>query len=86
LWNYPRLEVPFERGGQWFQSRHLGLAAQPTLYVMDAPSAPGRALLDPNLLSADGTTAISVAGVSDGPQPANPHRGVIGPQRMRTKT
>jgi prolyl oligopeptidase len=65
LWNYPRLEVPFERGGQWFQFRNPGLAAQATLYVMEGPGAPGRALLDPNLLSADGTTAISVAEVSD---------------------
>ena len=65
LWDYPRVDVPFERGGKWFQFRNPGLAAQPTLYLMDAPDAAGQVLLDPNLLSADGTTAISVAEVSD---------------------
>jgi prolyl oligopeptidase len=65
LWDYPRLEVPFERGGRWFQFRNPGLAAQPLLYVMDGPAVAGRVLLDPAELSADGTTAVSVAAVSD---------------------
>jgi prolyl oligopeptidase len=65
LWDYPRLDVPFERGGRWFQFRNPGLAAQPSLHVMDDPAAEGRVLLDPAELSADGTTAVSVAEVSD---------------------
>jgi prolyl oligopeptidase len=65
LWDYPRAGVPFERGGRWFQSRNPGLAAQPTLYVMDQPGKTGRVLLDPNTLSADGTTALSAVSVSD---------------------
>jgi prolyl oligopeptidase len=65
LWDYPRAGVPFERGGRWFQSRNPGLAAQPVLYVMDQPGETGRVLLDPNTLSADGTTAISGVFASD---------------------
>jgi prolyl oligopeptidase len=64
LWDYPRAGVPLERGGRWFQSRNPGLAAQPVLYVMDQPGATGRVLLDPNTLSADGTTAVSAVSVS----------------------
>ena len=65
LWDYPRAGVPFERGGRWFQSRNPGLAAQPLLYVVDQPGETGRVLLDPNTLSADGTTAVSSLSVSD---------------------
>jgi prolyl oligopeptidase len=40
---------------------------QPVLYVMAAPDEPGRPLLDPNILAADGTAAVnSVAVTSDG--------------------
>ena len=65
LWDYPRADVPFERGGRWFQSRNPGLAAQPVLYVMDQPGETGRVLLDPNTRSAAGTTAVSAVSVSD---------------------
>jgi len=64
LWNYPKAGVPFERGGRWFQSRNSGLQSQPVLYVMEAPDAEGRPLLDPNGLSPDGTVAVSEISVS----------------------
>jgi prolyl oligopeptidase len=64
LWDYPKLGVPFERGGRWFQLRNSGLQNQPVLFVMDAPSAGGTVLLDPNLLSADGTVAVTALEVS----------------------
>ncbi len=65
MWNYPKLDVPFERGGRWFQSRNPGLEAQPVLYVLDAPAGSARPLLDPNTLSPDGTTALTSVDVSD---------------------
>lgn len=65
MWDYPKLGVPFERGGRWFQARNPGLAAQPVLYVLDEPGGAGRPLLDPSTLAADGTMAISAADVSD---------------------
>ena len=65
MWDYPKLTVPFERGGRWFQFRNPGLDAQPVLYLLDEPGGTARPLLDPNTLSADGTTAVSSADVSD---------------------
>jgi len=67
-WNYPKFGVPFERGGRWFCSRNSGLQNQPVFYVMDAPDDEGRALIDPNALSADGT--IAVGGISVSPDGA----------------
>ncbi|HEY7147098.1 MAG TPA: prolyl oligopeptidase family serine peptidase [Streptosporangiaceae bacterium] len=63
-WDYPKFGVPFERGGRWFQSRNTGLQNQSVLHVMDAPADEGRVLLDPNLLSADGTVAVAGLAVS----------------------
>lgn len=65
LWDYPKFGVPFERGGRWFQSRNSGLQNQPVLYVAGAPDEPGRVLLDPNLLSEDGTVAVTGTSVTD---------------------
>jgi len=65
MFNYPKLTAPFERGGLWFQFRNPGLDAQPVLYLLDRPGRPARPLVDPNTLSADGTTAVSSADVSD---------------------
>lgn len=64
LWDYARFGVPFERGGRWFQTRNAGLQDQPVVYIMDTPDEEGRALLDPNVLSADGTVAVGAISVS----------------------
>jgi prolyl oligopeptidase len=67
LWDYPRFDVPVERGGRWFQSRNSGLQDQSVLYVMDSPETVGRELLNPNLLSTDGTVAVPASVItSDG--------------------
>jgi prolyl oligopeptidase len=58
LWDHPRLGVPFERGGRWFQYRNTGLQPQPVLYVMDRPGDGGEILVDPNAFSEDGTVAL----------------------------
>jgi prolyl oligopeptidase len=65
LWDYPRFDVPFERGERWFQTRNSGLQDQPVLYVSSAPLEEGRVLLDPNDLSIDGTVSVSALAVSD---------------------
>jgi prolyl oligopeptidase len=64
MWDYPRFGVPAERGGRWFQTRNPGLQNQPVLWVMDAPNAEGRVLIDPNMLAADGTVALTAICVS----------------------
>jgi len=64
LWDFPKCSAPFKRGGRTFQFRNSGLQNQDVLYVMDAPTDKGRALLDPNTLSKDGTIALTGADVS----------------------
>lgn len=65
LWDFPKFGVPFERGGRWFQMRNSGLLNQAILYVMEAPDAEGRVLLDPNTLAEDGTVAVSSIAVTE---------------------
>jgi prolyl oligopeptidase len=59
IWNYERMSLPQEQGGQWFYSMNSGLQEQAVLYT--APSLDGgrRVLLDPNVLSKDGTISLS---------------------------
>jgi prolyl oligopeptidase len=60
LFNYPRITALGRRGGRYFFTHNPGLLNQPRLYVQDAaPAAEARVLLDPNLLAADGTTALT---------------------------
>jgi prolyl oligopeptidase len=60
LFNYPRITTLGRRGGRYFFTHNPGLLNQPRLYVQDAaPAAEARVLLDPNLLDADGTTALT---------------------------
>ncbi|HWZ28585.1 MAG TPA: prolyl oligopeptidase family serine peptidase [Gemmatimonadales bacterium] len=65
LWNYERFGVPALKGGSWFYFRNDGLQNQAVLYRSDALDGPPVTLLDPNLLSTDGTTALGVTAVSE---------------------
>ncbi|MHB1988176.1 MAG: prolyl oligopeptidase family serine peptidase [Acidimicrobiales bacterium] len=65
LWDYPRFDVPFERGGSWFQTRNPGLKDQAVLHVAASPDQEGRVLLDPNLMSEDGTVSVAAMAVTD---------------------
>ena len=66
LWSYERIGVPSHKAGRWFYFRNDGLQNQPVLYRTDGtPDAPPTVLLDPNLLSTDGTTALGVTAVSE---------------------
>jgi len=57
LWNYPRQSVPFREGGRLFYTKNTGLQRQSPYFVRDAKGE--RLVLDPNAISADGSTALS---------------------------
>ncbi|MEZ6048310.1 MAG: prolyl oligopeptidase family serine peptidase [Planctomycetaceae bacterium] len=59
LWNFERYSLPEEVGGRYFYRRNDGLQNQSVLYVMEDLTAEPRLLLDPNLLSEDGTVALA---------------------------
>ena len=58
LWNYPRHGVPVREGNRYFYTENTGLQNQSVLYVQEGMQAPRRVLLDPNILSADGTESL----------------------------
>lgn len=65
LWDYEKYGVPFHEGGRYFFAKNTGLQNQSVLYSgTELPGEP-RALLDPNTLSKDGTTALSGLSVTD---------------------
>src|SRR5687768_6795188 len=67
LWNYARTSAPFKEGNRYFYFLNTGLQNQSILYVQDRRNTPPRVLLDPNVLSTDGTVALSdVSASSDG--------------------
>ena len=65
IWNYARYSAPFKEGGRYFYFGNTGLQNQSVLYVQDGKNAPSRVLLDPNVLSSDGTVALSGQAASD---------------------
>lgn len=64
LWDYPKVNAPFLRGGRYFQFRNTGLQNQDVLMVMTSPTDSGRTLIDPNQFSDDGTVALTGVSVS----------------------
>ncbi len=62
LWNYERTSIPSIQKGKYFYSHNTGMQNQSVIYVRDGGRGVPAILLDPNLLSEDGT--VSVAGMS----------------------
>lgn len=59
LWNYPKYGLPKKRGGRYFFTKNEGLQNQSVLYMQKGLVATPEVVIDPNLLSADGTIALS---------------------------
>lgn len=67
IWNYPRMGVPFKKGGRYFFYKNDGLQNQSVLYVQQDLDAEPEILLDPNTFSDDGTIALgNVSASPDG--------------------
>ena len=64
LWNYERFSAPKQVAGRYFYARNDGLQNQAVLWVSEGLTGTPRVLLDPNTLSADGTTALKRTEVS----------------------
>ncbi len=66
LWDYEKYGLPQSVGGRLFYTKKTGLQNQSILYWKDStPDAEPKVLLDPNLLSKDGTVSLSGWSVSD---------------------
>jgi prolyl oligopeptidase len=65
LWNYERRSVPGKVGDRYAYFRNTGLQNQSVLMIAHDPAELGRALLDPNTFSEDGTVALSGLAFSD---------------------
>lgn len=64
LMNYDRLGLPSSENGRIFYARKTGLQNQAVLYWKASVDGAEQVLLDPNLLSKDGTAALSSWSVS----------------------
>ena len=64
LWNFDKMSTPFKKGKLFFSFRNNGLQNQSVLYsqssLLDNPTV----VLDPNILSSDGTVSLSGMDIS----------------------
>ena len=58
LMNYPKYGSPFKKNGQYFYFKNNGLQNQSVLYRQATLTSEPEVLLDPNMLSTDGTVAL----------------------------
>jgi len=65
LYDYPRTSAPVARGVRYVFSHNDGLQDQPVLYVQDGLDGEPRALVDPNALDPEGTTALTALAVDE---------------------
>jgi prolyl oligopeptidase len=59
LWNYPRVGVPIVESGRLFYARNTGLQRQAPVFMRAGLTAPPQLILDPNLISADGSVSLA---------------------------
>jgi prolyl oligopeptidase len=65
LYNYPKYSSPFQVGEYYFFSKNDGLQNQAVIYRQKGLDGQPEEFIDPNKMSKEGTTAISIIGVSN---------------------
>lgn len=64
IFNYPKYSSPFREGEYYFFSKNDGLQNQSVIYYQKGLDGTPMVFLDPNKMSADGTSAVSLLGAS----------------------
>lgn len=64
IWDYERRTTPFTKNGKTFYFKNDGVQNQSVLYYQAGLASAPEILLDPNTLSKDGTTAVTLFSVS----------------------
>lgn len=64
IFNYPRYGAPFRNGNTYFFNKNDGLQNQSVLYMQKGLNGTPEVVIDPNKLSADGTTRLGAFSVS----------------------
>jgi prolyl oligopeptidase len=59
LWNYPKVSIPVREGGRYFFQKNSGLQRQSPLYVRAGLGAEPALVIDPNVLSPDGSLSLT---------------------------
>jgi prolyl oligopeptidase len=60
LWNYPRVSLPVIESGRLFYAKNTGLQKQAPVYVRAGFNEPPSLVIDPNVISADGSLSLAL--------------------------
>jgi prolyl oligopeptidase len=64
LWDYPRVGLPTIEGGRMFYAKNSGLQRQAPIYTRASIDAPPTLVIDPNVISEEGSVAFAEYKVS----------------------
>src|SRR5215471_711176 len=64
LWDYPKVNIPRREGGRYFYAKNSGLQRQAPLYMRARLDGEPGLVLDPNVLSPDGSMSLAEWSVS----------------------
>lgn len=59
LWDYPKVSIPIKEGGRYFYVKNSGLQKQAPLYWRASLTGPATMIIDPNVLSPDGSVSMA---------------------------